>query len=174
MRDARVERSKVGLVLEYKVCSSCGRNEYVALLINAQVIACGSEAQRKFISLDEPRADTVTRHVALPIDEPDPLQWNSPDTMPRGDMLIQVAFKAGGGYIECTSFFADRWALVEGWRPYDNRPALAASFIERPIPAAYRVDTVGTEPIQRAKAARPIPSTSPVLAVPVGGNFSLF
>ncbi|MBA1280600.1 MULTISPECIES: hypothetical protein [Pseudomonadaceae] len=52
-KDSKVERSKAKIRLEYRVCNSCGRNEYGALLVNDEVVAKGTEAQRAFAALED-------------------------------------------------------------------------------------------------------------------------
>lgn|GEM_PF-1408039 len=175
-RDARAERSKAGIVLEYRVCSACGRNEYGALLVRGKAIAHGIQAQRRFAALEAGSA--VERPPAAPAPAPapsEPVAWNPTSNRPTGNGLIRVRFTAGGYYIERSSYFAERWDLIEAWHSYDNGPALAAASNPPPIPPELRVGAMKSEPI-RVRTPRPLPPMPPpqLESVPLGTTLSLF
>lgn len=172
-RDARAERSKAGIVLEYRVCSACGRNEYGALLVRGKAIARGLEAQRRFAALE---AGTAVEQPPAPAPAPsEPVAWYPTSNRPTGNGLIRVRFTTGGYYIERPSFFDERWDLIEAWQPYDNGPALAAASSLPPIPPELRVGAIKSEPI-RVRTPRPLPPMPPpqLESVPLGTTLSLF
>lgn len=168
-REARAERSKEGVVLEYQTCAACGRNEYRRLLVRGHVAATGSDAQRAFLAMEDGAPPPAPRTAKQEGDA-----WRPAVQKPLGSGLVRVRFTSGGEYIERPSFFEDRWDLVAAWQPYDNGPALAASFERKPIPPELRVDTLATEPV---RAPRPVPTPPPrqtLDSVPLGTTLSLF
>ncbi|MBF6615491.1 MAG: hypothetical protein ITG07_02075 [Candidimonas sp.] len=183
MREARAERSKSGVVLEYQVCSACGRNEYGAMKLRGKVIATGREARRMFVALEEdaiPGAESVATKATphdLPVQAPEPSpaeDWTPARKRPIGDGLIRVRFISGGYFIERPSYFNDRWDLIEAWHPYDNGPGLAASFNTPEIPVELRVSSVTLASPKRAATMRAVSPAKGQEAVPVGVTLSLF
>jgi len=199
-KEAKTARSKAGIVFEYRVCSSCGRNGYGTLWVHGEAVAFGIEAQRRFIELDGPEADPSTAPAPAPEQPVSPVvvvatpqyseDWAPVSDRPAGADLIRVRFVTGGYCIERPSYFDERWDLIDAWQLYDNRAALAASFTPPPIPAELRVSSLHTErqvarPQSRAVRREPQPApapapapgmvpTSPGDSVPVGSTFSLF
>jgi hypothetical protein len=162
MKDATATNAKVRAVFEYQVCRGCGRNDYGYLYIGGALVATGNEAQRAYFELIEGPAPA-------PVDAP---EWRPASSQPTGTGLIRVRFAFGGYAIERPSYFAASWDLIDGWQPYDNGPALAASFSPTPIPLALRV---GTAVPERQQVARPMPPPRPAPeSVPIGATFSLF
>lgn len=172
MTDASAKRSKAGVELSYRVCSTCGRNEYVALLVRGRVVATGVEAQREFLAMEEGAqpaapAPVVTPAIAAPMVE----AWRPVSETPPAGGLVRVRFIAGGHFIERPSFFDGRWDLIDAWHPYDNGPALATSHNPPPIPAALRAGSLTPEP---KRAARPLPTPPTQPDVQRGMTLSLF
>lgn len=168
MADASARRSKAGVELSYCTCATCGRNEYVALLVHGQIVARGVDAQRQFLAMEEggkPAPEPLPAPAVV-----EPVEWTPASTRPSGAGLVRVRFIAGGYFVERPSYFDERWDLIEAWHPYDNTQALAASFITPPIPAALRVGEPTPEPKRKARPAPPPPPQE----VPRGVTLSLF
>lgn len=165
MKDAQAVNRKAGAVFDYQVCRGCGRNDYGTLTVAGRVIATGNESQRLFLAMTE----EVPAEPAAPAAEPD--AWMPATRRPLGDGLVRVRFAAGGHFIGQPSFFAERWELIDAWQPFDNGPALAASFNPPPIPPALRV---GEPAPELKRAPRPIPIPPPQPDVQRGMTFSLF
>jgi len=165
MKDAQSVNKKAAAVFEYQVCKACARNDYGTLTVAGRVIATGNESQRLFLAMTE----EVPAEPAAPAAEPD--AWMPATRRPLGDGLVRVRFAAGGHFIGQPSFFAERWELIDAWQPFDNGPALAASFNPPPIPPALRV---GEPAPELKRAPRPIPIPPPQPDVQRGMTFSLF
>ncbi len=168
MADASAKRSKAGVELSYRVCATCGRNEYVALLVHGQIVARGVDAQRQFLAMEEggkPAPESLPAPAVV-----ESVEWTPVSTRPSGAGLVRVRFITGGYFVERPSYFDERWDLIEAWHPYDNTQALAASLITPPIPVALRVGEPTPEP---KRQARPIPPPPPQ-EVPRGATLSLF
>jgi len=175
MTDASAKRSKAGVELSYRVCATCGRNEYVALLVRGRVVATGVEAQREFLAMEEgakpvapaPAPVATPAIVAATVED-----WRPMTETPPASGLVRVRFVTGGYCIERPSYFEGRWDLIDAWHPYDNGPALAASLNPPPIPVALQIGTAVAEP---KRVARPIPLPPPTQPdVQRGVTLSLF
>lgn len=168
MADASARRSKAGVELSYRVCATCGRNEYVALLVHGHIVARGVDAQRQFLAMEEGGKPAPEPLPAPAVAES--VEWTPASALPSGTGLVRVRFIAGGYFIERPSYFDGRWDLIEAWHPYDNTQALAASFSTPPVPAALRVGEPTPEPKRKV---RPVPPPPPQ-EVPRGVTLSLF
>lgn len=167
MKDATATNTKARAVFEYQVCRDCGRNDYGYLFVAGELVATGNEAQRAYFELIEGPAVPATAPAPVEASE-----WRPTIQAPVGTWLVKVWFASGGHAIERPSYFAASWDLIDGWQPYDNGPALAASFNPPPIMPALRVSSVVPEP-KRVARPMPLPRAAPE-SVPIGVTFSLF